>query len=724
MSAYVPAGFGTAGQGRGLPSHPVTSATSTGRTFRPEVQGLRAVAVGLVVLYHFWPQRLTGGFVGVDVFFVISGFLITSHLLREATRDGTISLRDFWARRIRRLLPASLLVLAVCAVAAYVWVYPTQWGSTARALIASALYVQNWALAADSVDYLALGTAPTIAQHFWSLSVEEQFYVLWPLLLVAGLALARRFRPGTPPVRTAAIVIAVVGLASFAVSVVMTAREPAWAYFATPTRIWELALGAGLALLPVRLVPRARVVLGWAGVVAIVGSAVVLDGETAFPGWVAAVPTLGAVAVIAAGATGSRVGADRWLSLPPATFLGDVSYAVYLWHWPVVVIAPLALARQLGWSEKIVAILLVVLVSWATKVGVEDRFRRPRPRASTAPRRAGTRRTFVLAGAGMAVVLALGLGLRLQQDLRVAAAAEAAAALPEECLGPGALADPEACGGVMGEGLLLVSPPEAVALQNEEPPGSDCQQNGHGTAVLTCAVGSADADAPLVVVVGDSHATQWLPAFDRLGQEHGFRVESFTKSSCPPTAAARVVDTEDGDAEAESCRAWLAEVARVVAAAQPDLVVVTAYSSVYGYRPPADDLLGAASDLTEDAAVDGYALLWQGWVDQGIEVAAIAAVPRTQGEVVPDCLAGHPRDYAACATPRAESLPPDPLVAAAERSGVAVVDLTEQFCDETTCYPVVGNVIVYRDYSHLSVEYARALAPYLGTALDGLVPVG
>jgi len=702
----------------------VTSATSTNRTFRPEVQGLRAVAVGLVVLYHFWPQRLTGGFVGVDVFFVISGFLITSHLMREATRDGTISLRDFWARRIRRLLPASLLVLACCAVAAYVWVLPTQWASTARALIASALYVQNWALAADSVDYLALSTAPTLAQHFWSLSVEEQFYVLWPLLLVGGLGLARRFRPGAAPVRTAAIVIAAVGLASFVGSVVLTTREPAWAYFATPTRIWELALGAGLALVPVHLGPRPRVLLGWAGIAAIVSSAVLLDGETAFPGWIAAVPTLGAAAVIAAGRTGSRLGADRWLSLRPATFLGDVSYAVYLWHWPVVVIAPLVLARQLGWADKIVAILLVVLVSWATKVWVEDRFRRPRGSVSAAPSRAGsggTARTFALAAAGMAVVLALGLGLRLQLDLRVAAAAEAAATVPQECLGPGALADPEACGGVMGDGLL-VSPPEAVALQNDEPPGSQCQQNVHGTAVLTCTVGSTDADAPLVVVVGDSHATQWLPAFDRLGQENGFRVESFTKSSCPPTAADRVVGTEVDATALESCRAWLTEVNQRVTSAEPDLVVVTAYSSAYGYQTPVDDQLGEASAV-KDPTVDGYAVLWQGWVDRGIEVAAIAAVPRTQGDIVPDCVAGHQRDYAACATLRAESLPPDPLVAAAERTGVAVVDLTDQFCDETTCYPVVGNVIVYRDYSHLSVEYAVALAPYLGTALDGHLPV-
>ena len=147
-------------------------------SFRPEIQGLRAVAVGLVVFYHLWPLRFSGGFVGVDVFFVISGYLITSHIYREVERTGTISLLSFWARRIRRLLPASLLVLAVSALAVIAWVPSTLWATTARQVGASALYVQNWVLASDAVDYMAQGNEPTVAQHFWSLSLEEQFYVL------------------------------------------------------------------------------------------------------------------------------------------------------------------------------------------------------------------------------------------------------------------------------------------------------------------------------------------------------------------------------------------------------------------------------------------------------------------------------------------------------------------------------------------------------------------
>ncbi|WP_420112473.1 acyltransferase family protein [Pseudactinotalea sp.] len=694
----------------------MTAATRTDQGFRPEVQGLRAVAVALVVIYHFWPTRLTGGFVGVDVFFVISGFLITSHLMREVEREGTVSLRNFWARRIRRLLPASLLVLAVCAVATYLWVLPTHWVTTSRAIVASALYVQNWALASDAVDYLAQGEAPTLVQHFWSLSVEEQFYVVWPLLLVAGLALARRFRPGLSRVRTAAIVIATVGLASFATSLVMTAREPAWAYFATPTRLWELALGAGLALVSIRLAAAPRAVLGWLGLAAIVATAVMLDGGAAFPGWVAAVPTLGTVAVIAAGTSGSRWGVDRVLSLRPARFLGDISYAVYLWHWPVVVVAPLVLVRELSIIDKLLGIGVVVLLSWGTKVWVEDRFRRPRR---------GVVRTYALAAAGMVLVVALGASVRVQLEMRVTAAeAVVAEASADPCFGPGAMADPEACGGPTGDGPLLV-PPALMALQNDEPRYLGCQQTLDSAEVVSCSFGSEEPDPDAeVVIVGDSHGTQWFPALEAIGRERNWRIETYSKSSCPPTAAERIVADETDGIRLEDCRTWLAEVTERVRAADPDLVIVTAYSSAYEYAQPADDRLGEPSAVEPDPAVAGYASLWQQWRDQGIEVAAIAAIPRTQGESVPDCVAAHPDDLSACSTPRAEALPPDPLVAAAEETGAGLIDLTAEFCDDSTCYPVIGDLVVYRDFGHLSHEYSRALAPALETALLEYLPSG
>ena len=274
--------------------------------YRPEVQGLRALAVGLVVLYHLWPDRLTGGYVGVDVFFVISGYLITSHLQRELQATGSIQLKRFWARRIRRLLPASLLVLAVSAVGVVALLPATVWMQSARQIGAAALYVQNWALAGDAVDYMAADNVPTVAQHYWSLSVEEQFYLVWPVLILvlarwSWRSRGRRAAPGRGMLVPGLVVLA---LASLAWSVVATATDRSAAYFVTPTRVWEFAAGALLALLGVaRLGPSrgAGLALGRAGRDRRVRAAV--RRRHAFPGWIALVPVLGTVAVIAAGTT-------------------------------------------------------------------------------------------------------------------------------------------------------------------------------------------------------------------------------------------------------------------------------------------------------------------------------------------------------------------------------------------------------------------------------------
>ena len=259
--------------------------TVGGSVFRQDIQGLRAVAVLLVLAYHLWPDILTGGYVGVDVFFVISGFLITAHLL-EHPPNRVRDLAEFWGRRIRRLLPAAFLVLAVTAVASRMVAPDTRWAANAGEIIASAFYVQNWLLAANSVDYLGAAEPPTPVQHYWSLSVEEQFYLFWPVLILLVFWLARRWRLGAVMVTRVAM-LAVVGISLF-ISVTATATEPASAYFITPTRIWELAVGGFVATLPPLASPRlpGRVVDGvaWLGLAMLILAGVVFSGETLFPG--------------------------------------------------------------------------------------------------------------------------------------------------------------------------------------------------------------------------------------------------------------------------------------------------------------------------------------------------------------------------------------------------------------------------------------------------------
>jgi peptidoglycan/LPS O-acetylase OafA/YrhL len=375
------------------------------RAVRTDIQGLRAIAVSLVLVYHLAPHSLTGGFTGVDVFFVISGFLITLHLL-ERLPEHPRDLATFWSRRVRRLLPASLLVLAVTLVGSRLVAPETQWENTARQARAAVLYVVNWLLARDAVDYLAAENAPSPVQHFWSLSVEEQFYFVWPVLILVLGALARATRRKPLPVVLGGLVVLVA--ASLAYSVYDTRTNPAAAYFVTPTRMWELGVGGLLAtytlLRPGRLRPWAATPFAWVGLVAVGWAAATYSGETPFPGWQAAMPVLGTAAVIAAQPPTEP--GQRWLSpgpllaLPPVQWLGDISYSVYLWHWPLIVLVPDATGHALTWPERGGILAATLLLAWLTKLYVEDRFRATRWGVPL-------RKPFALAAAAMAVVVGL-----------------------------------------------------------------------------------------------------------------------------------------------------------------------------------------------------------------------------------------------------------------------------------------------------------------------------
>ena len=352
--------------------------------FRGDVEGLRAVAVLLVLLYHAGVPLVPGGFVGVDVFFVISGFLITTQLVRELDRSGRISLVRFYARRAKRLLPATAVVLVATALLTR-WLLPeTRWADAGHDIIASALYVGNWHFADQAVDYLAAHDASTV-QHFWSLAVEEQFYVVWPLLLLAGAAVARGGRWRTRPTICAGLLLVVVP--SFLWSLHETSSFPARAFFETTTRMWELGIGAGVALAAGLLtrMPRAvAVVLGWTGLGAIAVAGLVVSTGTAWPGYAAALPTLGAAAVVGAGFRVPDRGAAALLGVAPMRWLGGISYSLYLWHWPLIVVAT---ARLDGLSalQGLAVAAASVVPAWLTLHLVENPLRHSRA-VSRSPR--------------------------------------------------------------------------------------------------------------------------------------------------------------------------------------------------------------------------------------------------------------------------------------------------------------------------------------------------
>lgn len=682
--------------------------SKTGR-FQPEIQGLRAVAVLVVVLYHLWPNRLTGGYVGVDVFFVISGYLITSHMYREVQRTGRVALFQFWARRIRRLLPASIFVLGVSLLGVFIWLPATVWEVSARQLAASGLYVQNWILANDAVDYSAMHNDATVAQHYWSLSVEEQFYLVWPVVLMGVLFFARRSaersgRIDMPSPRTTLILgISLVGAMSLAYSIFLTAQSQATAYFVTPTRVWEFAAGAlvSLVFLDRQFTGKTASVLAWAGIALICISALAYDSSTPFPGWTAALPVAGTALVLVYAGNGARLAPAWWLSRKPMIFLGDVSYGLYLWHWPLIVLAPYILGERPAFTEKIPILLLSVLLAWLTKIVVEDPLRRGKLlRASW--------RAYVFAAGSAALVAALSFGLATAP---YAYSGDADTRKLGSCYGPGALQQANNCGPVTG-----VEPPNPVpalvAKQNSEPAHKGCQTGITESEIFSCDLGVEKANAKTTVaIVGDSHATAWFAAMDELGKLQHWHVKTYTKSSCPASTAVRILPSETTDQAQRSCAEWNRKVNAEIEADNDISIVFTAsYSTAYTFKT------GLGNALKNPGA-DGFKETWRQWMAAGKEVVAFDDVPRTNGEYVPTCLAENPEDPLACAVPRTKAYPANTVIgnagAAMRAEGVRQISLRDQFCDDRLCYPVVGSMIVYRDYSHISAEYAKALVPYI-----------
>ncbi|WP_167762229.1 acyltransferase family protein [Blastococcus sp. CT_GayMR20] len=680
-------------------------------TVRPEIQALRAAAVLIVVLYHLWPLRLTGGFVGVDVFFVVSGFLITSHLLREVTRTGTISLGRFWARRARRLLPASLLVLVVVLAMTLAVVPDSYWRQWMGEVSASAVYGQNWLLAFDAVDYLAAHNAASPVQHFWSLSLEEQFYVVWPLLMVLVTAAARgRSERATRAMLLTAVVV--VGLVSLVVSVFWTSRMPASAYFVTPTRMWEFAAGGLLAFVPTVIAENRRTqrsLLSLTGFVAIAWAAVTFNGATAFPGSAALLPVLGTVAVIAAGCPTGPWSLRPLLALPPVQFLGDVSYSMYLWHWPFIVVVPIVTAAPLTTAHKAAILGASVLVAWLTKVGVEDRFR-----GAPVVQRARPRRVLAAAVAASIGVAAGGAAVVQVLDARIASAAQATLdATVDACFGAAAMDVVQGCGDPFAiTGMMTPAFAKTDTNAVADPAGGwQCETPRGESALRRCEFGDTTGPVRTIAMLGDSHAMHYMAALRALAEERGWRVVTYFKSACSGTGASDVVLPDRPD-DQQACAAWGTAAHQAIAADRSiDTVIFANWGQVY-----------LQDNGAREIQPSRYAAAWDALSTAGKTVVVIRDLPRTVDDAdVPDCLSTHAANPTVCDTQQSVSLHRDAAAEAAAGwpdGSVRLLDLTEKYCRDGVCHARIGGAIVYSDAGHLTNTFARSLAPYIGAALD------
>ena len=682
-----------------VPAPPESSAQPR---FRGDIQGLRAVAVLAVLGFHAGLPFMPGGFVGVDVFFVISGFLITGLVHREVLRTGTLSLGRFWARRIRRLLPATAVVLGAVAAVTVVVLPVTRWSSVAWDIGASAVYAVNWRLADQSVDYMVSDDAPSPVQHFWSLAVEEQFYVLWPLLLLALLWVQRR--TGTRLGVVMLVGIALIGVPSLLWSVHLTQTDPGPAYFVSTTRLWELAIGAALAVAGPRLT---RLPMAWAqplgalGLAAIAFAIVEFDASTPFPGAAALVPTLGAAAVIAAGMPGRRTAAGVLLDAPVMRDIGTLSYSLYLWHWPLLVAAAVVWGGADGTPQTAVSVLVVgfaVVPAWLTYRLVEEPIHHARMFVR-APRRAAV--------LGVACTVA-----------GIAAALVVAAAVPkpvyaENTGAPGAaVLDDDPRGDPDGEPAdtvdamvpeVLSAPDDVAALDGEL-----CISDLRGNDLETCTFGPADADIS-VAVVGDSKAHQWLTALQQIAEARGWRLVTYLKSACPLTTAEVGADGEPNT----SCASY--NDARFQALLADDSIDYVVTSQVAGYAFGDEP----RAERTETMAA-GLRDVWQGLEDAGRDVVVIVDNPNPRIDVM-ECVAMNEDRLGECTFSRTEGDEeggaPAQVAAASALGTVGVVDLRDYVCPRDRCPAVIGDTLVYRRGSHLTATYVRSLTPRLDDAL-------
>jgi peptidoglycan/LPS O-acetylase OafA/YrhL len=661
---------------------------------RPEIQALRALAVTLVVIYHLSPQRLTGGFIGVDVFFVISGYLITAHLVRGLTSTPRLRLRDFYLRRAKRLLPASLLVLLVVAVLTLIAVPQTSWGTIGTQLLSSTFYVQNWTLATISVDYLAAGTDASPIQHFWSLSVEEQFYAAWPLVLLGLILLSKkRVDQSRKPLLVG---IWAVTLASLIFSVWATWSSPSDAYFITPTRVWEFGFGALLAIAVTdsRGPLWFRAALSWMGLAGIGIAATLFTGATPFPGYAALLPVIATVSVIFAGSPDIRWAPTVIFKLRPVQFIGDTSYSIYLWHWPLIVLWPTVVGDSGSKrSISITIIVLSILLGWLTKVFIEDRFRRQNDsKAQVTKSRNHTTWTIAIA---MAAITAMGGVMMVINQTRSEAAYTQLASYQSSnplCVGADAfdLDRASLCTELIDE---TVYPDPVIA--SEDVAHSECQQRSTRPELITCTVGSTRPNSFKVALIGDSHAGHWLAAVEAIANKRGWTVTTYLKSGCAYSSAASTQ---------RSCEAWNRNVSEAIDG-QYDLLITSSVS------------LSGSSNLP--IAVDG---LRQTWLKTTTPVVAIADIPRPASAGVadpPSCV--DTKSQAQCSFPQSLALHPEPQKDAAKGlSHVYYLDMTKYFCRDEICPAVAGNVLIYRDSNHMTATFATSLATYLETELDGL----
>jgi peptidoglycan/LPS O-acetylase OafA/YrhL len=669
--------------------------------YRADIQGLRAVAVLAVIADHFagWPR---GSFVGVDVFFVISGYLITGLLVREFEGRQTISFTGFYARRIKRILPAGLFVIGATVCATRVLAGIDRYHFAAKDAIAATLFSANWHFAHTGINYFNQSLPSSPLQHYWSLSIEEQFYFVWPWLMLGLLLVGVRLRLWRHEHArlVAGAAIAVLAGLSLAWAIVQTAGNPRAAYFSTFDRAWELGLGALVAISGQRIArwdPRLRRVIVWGGLLGILGSLVVVPTTSGVPAPWLLLPTLCTAAVLAAGA-GLAGRAALPLTNPVSQYVGKISYSLYLWHFPVAVLI-VAVVPRYSVAYWLAGLMLIFGLSAASFHLLEDPARRgtwivrrrerlPIPAAGWLRYATACAITAAIAAAGLVAVRSISPArLVLGAPVLVGHTQDD----PRDCVGAAAL-DPRHRCARLNRGDRVAPLPGALP---DDTGGAYVCYAYLGQPAHPCHYGSLRHDAVRVALIGDSHAAALLAVLEPQLNALNWRVTAYTGQTCA-WLPARL---------APQCRG-LPQIQRALVHGRYAVVIAT---ELRQYSNPVAQHLAAMRPV---AAAGTHVVVVED--DPGVSPASTACVARIAYRATGDC-----------GTPAAVAFRyPDRLAQAAARlAGARVVRTGQFFCRHGFCPSTIGNVLVYRDTAaHVTASYARTLSPYVVEAIEGALP--
>lgn len=652
------------------------------RKYRPDVQGLRALAIAMVVLWHVGLWDVHGG---VIVSFVLSGYLIGRQLLVEVGDTGKIALGKFWARRMRRLAPGVAVVIIATAVLSWLFASPLRFRDYVTDGIYAVGSVLNWRLAENGTDYFQNDGSQTPYQHMWSLGIEEQFYLVFPLLLVAVAWLSRKlFRSR---VLIGIVLVAIIGL-SFTLSVIQTGTNQPLAYFGTHTHMWELGVGVLLAFTAEYLSRMNQVfaaIISWLGLTSIIVTGMLITNETPLPGYAFAGTVLGTAMVIASGCANPTYGAEWLLKRRIPDLVGKVSYGWYLWHWPLLILWPDIVGHEITFWDRLRIASFSLLLAAAMFYAIEKKIR-ANQRLVTIPWRG------LVAGLGTSVATAGALVVALVLPLNLQTAPAAASDMSRT---------------VSLDSVKLAASQEDLP-SNLRPSLVDVRKDwanagcidGYSTTVFeltdNCIIGDTTAKRTMVVV-GDSHARQWADPFDVLGKKLGVKIVIMTKAVCPVEQYSGVVYS-DQMGPYRQCDAWRLSALSTIENLHPQEIVVTGRARQQITRA------GAEATFSRLSRVKGAKLVY------------MTDTPYP-GIDIPDCLAKPGNEMRDCnrSVTEAVQFPEGRAIerAAAEKYGATVFDVLPAFCTATACPPVIGNTIVYYDKSHVTRTYAMQLSPWL-----------